>query len=90
MVPYIHGYAFALAEVLLSCHLILHKDQIRYDIRLDKLGYQKPSKNYYMIPDDKCIGRHFFFFNYKLVLYILYKFLESYPPFSTKPKLNKT
>lgn len=61
MVPYIHGYAFALAEVLLSCHLILHKDQIRYDIRLDKLGYQKPSKNYYMIPDDKCIGRHFFF-----------------------------
>lgn len=61
MVPYIHGYAFALAEVLLSCHLILHKDQIRYDIRLDELGYQKPSKNYYMIPDDKCIGRHFFF-----------------------------
>lgn len=61
MVPYVHGYAFALAEVLLSCHLILHKDQIRYGIKLDELTYQKPPKNYYTIPDDKCIGQQIFF-----------------------------
>lgn len=29
MVPYIHSHAIALAEVVLICHLILHKDQIR-------------------------------------------------------------